>query len=233
MCQQPAVLQNDPLITNLESKEPHQWAYDTKYMSVVQNTVEQSRYFHIAKLGSMLSRRVEGTHTVTGPGVLPWDILWDGSGYDSTICARKSPRNSHNPKSVKYVTESSWGVNLLGCFDGENLLIGMDNTRVKNHHLVLQAMSFNFKNSSWQMDLYHKSCCDCFWNAFPEHSAPAMRASWSTVLSNCDEDDYEMHPLLRLHEPCQNWDLLCWERCTHRVLLFSKFVRKQEWMKGW
>lgn len=75
MCQQPAVLQNDPLITNLESKEPHQWAYDTKYMSVVQNTVEQSRYFHIAKLGSMLSRCVEGTHTVTGPGVLPWDIL--------------------------------------------------------------------------------------------------------------------------------------------------------------
>lgn len=194
--------------------------------------MEQSRYFYIAKLGSILSRCVEAICTVTAPGVLPWDIFWDDSGYDSTICAWKSPRNSHNPKSVKYVTESNWGVNLSGCFDGESLLKGMDNTRVKNHHLVLQVMSFNFKNTSWQMDLYHKSRCDCVWNAFPEHSAPAMRASWSTVLSNCDEGDYEMHPLLRLCESHQYWDLLCWERCMHQILLFSKFIRKQECMKG-
>lgn len=53
------------------------------------------------------------------------------------------------------------------------LVIGIDNTTVKTQHLVLQVMSFNFTNSSWQMDLYHKSCCDCFWNAFPEPNAPA------------------------------------------------------------
>lgn len=52
-------------------------------------------------------------------------------------------------------------------------LTGKENTGVKIPHLVLKTVPFNLENSSWQMDLYQESCSVCFWNAFPERTAPA------------------------------------------------------------
>lgn len=79
------------------------------------------------------------------------------------------------------ITTSLWPMSLkligvlicLNALMAGILLTEKNNTGVQFQHLVLKMMSFNFKNSSWQMDMYCKTCCDCFWNAFPECTAPA------------------------------------------------------------
>lgn len=113
------------------------------------------------------------------------------------------------------------------------LMAGILLTGAKIQHLVLKVMSFNFKNSSWQMDLYHKSCCDCFWNAFPERTAPAK---WKPpgvqfylivtrmIMKRIHYLDCMSPVKIGIHYAGN-------DTCT-RYCYFSKLIRKPKQMKG-